>query len=134
MINHGFQRSVRLARIAVVAAVIALVGALCSVTATAAPVWDVEEYDYCMKQTTSGVPTTDPVGQFEEADRYCCDRSGGVHNGLTCVAPPAEAEQGVLPPPKAGLPTVRVQPPNVAPPRAPVVVAPPVTTLPPAAG
>ncbi|MEO3756764.1 hypothetical protein ABGB19_00510 [Mycobacterium sp. B14F4] len=135
MISNDFQPSAqRLARAAVLAATVVLFGAVCPATATAEPVWDVEEYDYCMKQTTVGVPTTDPVGQFEEADRYCCDRSGGVHNGVTCVAQPAKSEQAVLPPPRAGLPTVQVRPPNLAPPRAPVIVMPTVTMLPPSAG
>ena len=120
-------------RLALLMATVALCAAVCPAIATAAPVWDVEEYDYCIKQTTVGVPTTDPVGQFEEADRYCCDRSGGVHNGVTCVAPPAEAE-AVRPPPRVGLPTVRVPPSVMAPPPPPVVIVPTVPMAPPSAG
>ena len=84
-------------------------------TAAAAPAWDIEEYDYCLKQTTDGVPSNDPVAQFEEAERYCCYRSGGVYNGQGCVAPPAQGDSAA-PPPRAGIPIPSVQPPIVGPP------------------
>lgn len=111
------------------AAAVALAGAACPVIAVAEPVWDIEEYDYCLRQTGSMPPGSDPVAKEEENDRYCCYRSGGVWNGLTCVTPAAEGEGAAIPPsgPKAGLPTVQVRPPIVAPPGPPVnppVIAP----------
>ncbi|ULE33514.1 hypothetical protein [Mycobacterium sp. IDR2000157661] len=134
MTSNALQPSSRwLARPAQFAAIVAFCAAVCPAIATAEPVWDIEEYDYCMKQTTDGVPSSDPVAQFEESVRYCCNRSGGVHNGLTCTAPPAKAEQTVLPPPRAGLPTLQVRPPLVAPPPKPMP-PPMVPVLPPSAG
>jgi hypothetical protein len=93
---------------------------------TAEAVWDIEEYDYCMRQT-GGIPPSpgeDPIEKEEENDRYCCHRSGGVWNGITCATPPAEAQGAALPPKrpdKVGLPTVRVEPPIVGPPNPPFV-------------
>lgn len=112
------------ARAAVFAAAVTLGSAACPAIATAEPVWDIEEYDYCMRQT-GGTPSSDPIAQEEENDRYCCYRSGGVWNGLTCASPPAK-EAGLLPiGPKDGLPTVKVPPPFVAPPNPPMPVLPP---------
>ena len=107
----------RLARAAFFAAAVTLSSAACPAIATAAPVWDIEEYDYCMRQT-GGIPPSpgeDPIEKEEENDRYCCHRSGGVWNGITCATPPAEAEAAPLGPsgPKAGLPGLKVQPPIV---------------------
>jgi hypothetical protein len=98
-------------------------------------VWDIEEYDYCMRQTGGVPPGSDPIAKEEENDRYCCYRSGGVWNGITCAAPPAEGEGAALPPsgPRVDLPTVHVQPPIVAPPNPPLV-GPIVPVLPPTAG
>lgn len=125
----------RLARAALFAAAVTLASAACPAVATAEPVWDVEEYDYCMRQTGGVPPGSDPIAQEEENDRYCCHRSGGVWNGITCAAPPAEAADAGQPPsgPRVGLPTVRVEPPIVAPPNPPVV-GPTVAVLPPSAG
>lgn len=122
----------RLARAALFAGAVALASAACPAIATAEPVWDIEEYDYCMNQT-GGIPSGgDPIAQEEENDRYCCYRSGGVHNGNNCAAPPAEGAALLPSGPKAGLPTVKVRPPKEAPPN-PSVVDPPVPVLPPRA-
>ena len=125
----------RLARSALIACAITFAAAACPGIATAAPVWDIEEYDYCMRQT-GGMPASDPVAQEEENDRYCCYRSGGVWNGITCAAPAADGEGGaVLLPggPKFDLPTLPVRPPIVAPPPPPVL-GPAGPMLPPIAG
>ena len=127
----------RLARAVLFAVAVTLASAACPAIATAEPVWDVEEYDYCMRQTGGAPPGSDPVAQEEENDRYCCYRSSGVWNGITCAAPApaAKGEGAVLPPsgPKADLPTVAVKPPIVAPPNPPVL-GPAVPVLPPSMG
>jgi hypothetical protein len=116
----------RLARAVLLAAAVTLAGTAFPAIATAEAVWDIEEFDYCLRQTNgnpSGSTISDPVAREEENERYCCHRSGGVHNGNACVAPPAK-DAGAAPPTKVGLPTVNVQPPIVAPPTTSVVAQP----------
>jgi hypothetical protein len=107
----------RLVRAAFFAAAITVIGAAFPATSTAEPVWDIEEYDYCMRQAGSQPPGQDPIAKEEENDRYCCYRSGGQWNGLTCAAPPAKDQAVEVPPGgvREGLPTVRVQPSDVLP-------------------
>jgi hypothetical protein len=113
----------RLARAALLAAGVTLASTAFPAIATAEAVWDIEEFDYCLRQT-NGNPTgstiSDPIAREEDNERYCCYRSGGVHNGNNCVAPPAKDAAAGLPN-KVDLPTVSVQPPTVAPPTKPVV-------------
>ena len=123
----------RLARAALIASAMTFAAAACPGIVTAAPVWDIEEYDYCMRQTGGVPPGSDPIAQEEENDRYCCYRSGGVWNGITCASPPAEGAVLLPEGPKVGLPTLPVRPPIVAPPPPPVL-GPAVPMLPPIAG
>jgi hypothetical protein len=115
----------RLAHAALFAAAVSLASTAFPAIAAAEAVWDIEEFDYCLRQT-NGNPTgstiRDPIAREEDNERYCCYRSGGVHNGNNCVAPPAkDAGAAPPPPPKVGLPVVSVQPPIVAPPKTPLV-------------
>ena len=116
----------RLARAGLLAAGVALASAAFPAIATAEAVWDIEEFDYCLRQTNglpSGSTISDPIAREEDNERYCCYRSGGVHNGNNCAAPPAK-DAAAVPPRKVGLPTVSVQPPIVAPPKKPAVGSP----------
>jgi hypothetical protein len=89
--------------------------------ATAGAAWDIEEYDNCIRDLSRD-------GDLSRADQEgCCLSSGG--NWVAgdfgygyCVAPPAGEGGGAAPPPKAGLPTVPVQPPLVGDPTTLVIV------------
>ena len=95
--------------------------------AGAAPPWDIEAYDNCMKKT------------IRDPDQ-CCTDSGGVpgrdgQGNPMCSAPWPEAQGAGTEqaPPKAGIPTASVQPPTVgSPPPKPIV--PSVPVQPPTAG
>ncbi|MGE2719246.1 hypothetical protein [Mycolicibacterium celeriflavum] len=93
--------------------------------ATAESVWDIGEYDSCT-QRLNGIDGSEgePIAQEIENQKWCCYTSGGVWTATQgCVAPPVESAGSPSAPngPKLGLPTVRVKPPIVAPPSAPVI-------------
>ena len=124
--DHALAPLRRLARATLLAAGVILAGTAFPAIATAEAVWDIEEFDYCLRQTNgnpNGSTIRDPIKREEDNERYCCDRSGGVHNGNNCVAPPAK-DAAAAPPKKVGLPTLTVQPPIVAPPTTPAAVRP----------
>ena len=83
--------------------------------------WDIEEFDYCLKQTSKGLGGTDPLdidAKVQENQQYCCYRSGGVWNGSTCVAPSGNspgAQQ--VPGDIETAPVVTLAPPQADPPR-----------------
>lgn len=74
--------------------------------AIASATWDIEAYDDCM------------IISHDVA--FCCDISGGVvftdkkSGNISCGTPAAaQGEPGTSKPPKAGIPTALVQPPDV---------------------
>ena len=109
-------------RVRIPAALIVAAGTLAGGTfgstaiANAAPEWDIEHFDHCMK----GVNYPDPSEQLAWT-RKCCLDSGGVWNDSLgkCQSPPAQPAQGpwIVPP---GVATQTLEP-----------VAPSVTRVPP---
>lgn len=92
--------------------------------AIASAEWDIEKYDECMKE-----PHLDHSYHHEN----CCIESGGEFIDWVCVAPAAEAQGEGTPtpkPPKAGIPTALVQPPDVGTSPAPKLGVPIVPVLP----
>ena len=85
--------------------------------------WDIGEFDYCVKQTGKGLDGADPLDipeKVRENQRYCCDRSGGVWNGSSCVAPAGDSSGAQQVPGNIELaPVAPVAPPRAEPPRAP---------------
>lgn len=83
--------------------------------------WDIEEFDYCLKQTSKGLGGADPLdigAKVKENQRYCCYRSGGVWNGDTCVAPSGNsAGTQQVPGNIETAPVVTMAPPQGDPPR-----------------
>lgn len=83
-------------------------------TAAAEPVWDIGEYDSCMR-TLQGIDgsESEPIAQEEENQKWCCYKSGGLWSKTqdVCVAPPAEKVGSPSAPvgPIRDLPTVRVE-------------------------
>jgi hypothetical protein len=103
----------RLLPAALFAAAVALASSTLGYPAIANAVWDVEKYDRCVADLVE--PGADIAVQIT-IERYCCEQSGGLWNGnqVACQAPPAQgAGTDTSPPPKAGIPTVPVQPPIV---------------------
>jgi hypothetical protein len=52
--------------------------------------WDLDEYNYCLRQTAKDLDGVDPLdipAKVEENQKYCCYRSGGEWSGGKCVAP-----------------------------------------------
>ena len=81
--------------------------------ASAERVWDVQEYDRCVADKTN---PGDNLDEILGAEQLCCWISGGDWNDnqYKCQAPAAQGEGTLMPePPKAGIPTVPVQPPTV---------------------
>jgi hypothetical protein len=85
--------------------------------------WDIEAYDACIKKLRPWESASQMV--LDAILQSCCENSGGVWNGNTCVAPPGQpAGQTQVPPPRdtSGLPVDNppVNPgPQAAPPRDP---------------
>jgi hypothetical protein len=105
-------------------------------TASAEPVWDVEDYDNCM-DAYAGNQGEKSITDWKNANGYCCRRSGGVFidDGYIgkCVAPAAEPNsQGSRQlPGNAQIPSDIANAPAVtqAPPR-PIQVPPDIATAP----
>jgi hypothetical protein len=105
-------------RFRIPAALIMAAGALAggmfgsTANANAAPEWDIEHYDDCMK----GVNYPDPSEQLAWT-RKCCLDSGGVWNDSLgqCQSPPAQPAQrpGVAPRPGMVIHTFEPMPPAV---------------------
>jgi hypothetical protein len=105
-------------RVRIPAALIVAAGALAggaigsTAIASAAPEWDIESYDDCMK----GVNYPDPSEQIAWT-RKCCLDSGGVWNDSLgkCQSPPAQPAQrpGVAPRPGMIIRTFDPMPPTV---------------------
>nr|CRL70911.1 hypothetical protein CPGR_01776 [Mycolicibacterium malmesburyense] len=121
--------------VVMLAAALGCVALGCSTIASAEPVWDIEDFDECIAVWDEGLDNTKNwINTYTE---YCCKHSGGVWNDYRkeCGAPPAEG-QGAGPqvPPRRGLPTVAVNPPNVGDPILPMapVLTPQVPLQPPA--
>jgi hypothetical protein len=94
---------------AVIAATCALAGGTIGSTAiaSAAPEWDIERYDDCMK----GVNYPDPSEQLAWK-RKCCLDSGGVWNDSLgkCQSPPAQPAHGPGVAPRPGVITQTLEP------------------------
>jgi hypothetical protein len=105
-------------RVRIPAAIVLAAGALAggmlgsTAIADAAPEWDIERYDDCMK----GVNIPDPSEQIAWT-RKCCIDSGGVWNDSLgkCQSPPAEQAQrpGVATRPGVIIHTLEPTPPPV---------------------
>jgi hypothetical protein len=85
--------------------------------------WDIEEFDYCVRQTSKNLDGVDPLevgAKVQENQRYCCHRSGGVWNGNSCVAPSGNSAGAQQVPGDIQLaPVVTPAPPQAEPPQAP---------------
>jgi hypothetical protein len=100
-------------RVRIPAALIVAAGALAGSTfgataiASAAPEWDIERYDDCMK----GMNIPDPSEQIAWT-RKCCLDSGGVWNDSLgkCQSPPAQPAQGSGVAPRPGMITQTFEP------------------------
>jgi hypothetical protein len=108
----AFTSSKKLSAAVIAAVTLAGIAIGSTAIASAAPEWDIERYDDCMK----GVNHPDPSEQLAWT-RKCCLDSGGVWNDSLgrCQSPPAQPAQGpgVAPRPGMIIHTFEPMPPTV---------------------